>query len=76
MGMTDDPNFSKLPTHDLDLHRWWAAQAQGDPHSLGDFDMALDCIAQADASIKDQLEVVNARQVLVKKPPKYVLRTA
>lgn len=51
MGMTDDPNFSKLPARDIDLHRWWAAQ-QGNPPSLAD--MGLDCIAQADASIKDQ----------------------
>ena len=54
MDMTDDPNFSKLPTRDLDLHRWWAAQAQGDPHSLGGFDMLLDCMSEADAAAKDQ----------------------
>lgn len=51
MGMTDDPNFSKLPARDIDLHRWWVAQ-QGNPPSLAD--MGLDCIAQADASIKEQ----------------------
>jgi pimeloyl-ACP methyl ester carboxylesterase len=54
MGMTDDPNFSKLPTGDIELHRWWAAQAQGAPPSMADLDMLLDCIAEADASIKDQ----------------------
>jgi pimeloyl-ACP methyl ester carboxylesterase len=54
MGMTDDSDFSKLSARDLELHRWWAAQAQGNPPSLADLDMLLDCIAQADATIKDQ----------------------
>jgi len=52
LGMTDDPNFSKLPARDIDLHRWWGAQAQGNPLSMADM---LDCIAQADASIKGQI---------------------
>lgn len=50
--MTDDPNFSKLPARDIDLHRWWGAQPQGNALSLADM---LDCITQADASIKDQI---------------------
>jgi pimeloyl-ACP methyl ester carboxylesterase len=54
MGMTDEPNFSKLPARDIDHHRWWASQAQGNPPSVADLDMLLDCIAEADASIKDQ----------------------
>lgn len=54
MGMTDDPNFNKLPARDIDLHHWWASQAHGNPPSLADLDMLLDCIAQADATIKDQ----------------------
>jgi pimeloyl-ACP methyl ester carboxylesterase len=53
-GMTDDPNFSRLPARDIELHRLWALRAQGNPSSLGDLDMLLDCIAEADASIKDQ----------------------
>jgi hypothetical protein len=54
MGMEDDANFSKLPARDIDLHRWWASQAQGNPPSMADLDMLLDCIAEADATNKDQ----------------------
>jgi len=64
MGMTDDPNFSKLPTRDIDLHRWWDSQAQGAPPSMADLDMLLDCIAEADASIKDQTQALGDKPLV------------
>jgi len=64
MGMTDDPNFSKLPTRDIDLHRWWNSQAQGAPPSIADLDMLLDCIAEADASINDQTHALGDKPLV------------
>jgi pimeloyl-ACP methyl ester carboxylesterase len=54
VGMEDDPNFNKLPAHDLELHRWWSAHPQGNPSPLADLDMLLDCLSQADAAGKDK----------------------
>ena len=64
MGMTDDPNFSKLPPSDIDLHRWWDSQAQGAPPSMADLDMLLDCIAEADASIKEQTHALGNKPLV------------
>ena len=65
VGMTDDPNFSKLPTRDIDLHRWWDSQAQSAPPSpMADLDMLLDCIAEADASIKDQTQALGDKPLV------------
>jgi pimeloyl-ACP methyl ester carboxylesterase len=52
--MADDSIFGKLPTADLDLHRWWAAHSQGNRSPRTDLDMSLDCLSQADAATKDQ----------------------
>ena len=54
MGMEDDPNFSNLPLSDRELHLWATTQAHNQAASTGNFDMLFDCIAQADAIIKDQ----------------------
>jgi pimeloyl-ACP methyl ester carboxylesterase len=54
MGMEDDPNFSNLPLHDRELHLWATTQAHNQAASTGNFDMLFDCMAQADAIIKDQ----------------------
>jgi hypothetical protein len=62
IGMEDDPNFSKLPTRDRDLHRW-AEQSQGDV-TLDDLDMLLDCLSQADGYIKDQTHPLGDRPLV------------
>ncbi len=54
MGMEDDPNFSNLPLRDRELHLWATTQAHNQAASTSNFDMLFDCIAQADAIIKDQ----------------------
>jgi len=54
MGMEDDPNFSKLPLRDRELHLWGTTQAHNQAASTGNFDMLFDCMAQADAIINDQ----------------------
>ena len=54
MGMEDDPNFSKLPLQDRELHHWATTQARNQGASTDNFDMLFDCLAQADAMIKDQ----------------------
>ena len=65
VGMADDPNFSNLPTRDIELHRWWNSQAQGAPPSpMADLDMLLDCIAEADASIKDQTQALGDKPLV------------
>ncbi len=53
-GMTDDPNFSKLSARDRDLHNCWATYGPTNAPSMADFDMLLDCIAQADAASADR----------------------
>jgi pimeloyl-ACP methyl ester carboxylesterase len=53
--MEDDPTFNKLPARDRELHQWAAAQARGKAPSTGSpMDVLFDCLAQADAIIKDQ----------------------
>jgi pimeloyl-ACP methyl ester carboxylesterase len=64
VGMTDDSNFSKLPARNLELHRWWAAHGKGNPSSLPDLDMLLDCIAQADEIGKDQAHPLGDKPVV------------
>ena len=54
MGMEDDPNFSKLPVRDRELHHWATTQARNQAASAGNLDMLLDCVAQADVISKDQ----------------------
>ncbi len=55
LRMEDDPTFNKLPPRDRELHHWATIQARGKAASTGDpLDLLFDCIAQADAIIKDQ----------------------
>ena len=54
MGMEDDPNFSNLPLRDRELHLWATTQVHNQAASTSNFEMLFDCIAQADAIIKDQ----------------------
>jgi pimeloyl-ACP methyl ester carboxylesterase len=55
IGMEDEPNFSKLPARDRELHLWGTTQARGKATSPDNpMDMLLDCVAQADAISKDQ----------------------
>jgi pimeloyl-ACP methyl ester carboxylesterase len=54
MGMEDDPNFSKLPVRDRELHVWGTAQARDQAALRNNTDVLMDCVAQADAIIKDQ----------------------
>jgi pimeloyl-ACP methyl ester carboxylesterase len=54
MGVQDDPTFSKLSAQDRELHRWGTAQTSDRAISPDNVDMLADCVAQADASIKDQ----------------------
>jgi pimeloyl-ACP methyl ester carboxylesterase len=54
MGMEDDPNFSKLPIRDRELHLWGIAQARDQAVLRNNVDILTDCIDQADAVIKDQ----------------------
>ena len=55
ISMEDDPNFSKLPAQDRELHLWATTQARGKSNSPeSPLDMLQDCVAQADAIIKDQ----------------------
>jgi pimeloyl-ACP methyl ester carboxylesterase len=55
IGMEDDANFSKLSAGDRELHHWATTQARGKAVSTGDpLDLLFDCVAQADAIIKDQ----------------------
>jgi len=54
MGMEVDSNFSNLPLRDRELHLWATTQSHNQAASTGNFDMLFDCIAQADAIIKDQ----------------------
>jgi pimeloyl-ACP methyl ester carboxylesterase len=55
MGMEDDPNFSKLPARDRELHLWGTTQVRSKaPSTDSPLDMLLDCVAQADGIIKDQ----------------------
>ena len=55
ISMEDDPNFSKLPAQDRELHLWATTQARGKSSSPeSPLDMLQDCVAQADAIIKDQ----------------------
>jgi pimeloyl-ACP methyl ester carboxylesterase len=55
ISMEDDPNFSKLSAQDRKLHLWATTQARGKSSSPeSPLDMLQDCVAQADAIIKDQ----------------------
>jgi hypothetical protein len=48
MGMEDDPNFSKLPVRDRELHLFWGTAQARNQTSLGDnLDMLMDCVEQA-----------------------------
>jgi pimeloyl-ACP methyl ester carboxylesterase len=52
----DDPNFSKLSAQDRKLHLWATTQVRGKASSPeSPLDMLQDCVAQADAIIKDQI---------------------
>jgi pimeloyl-ACP methyl ester carboxylesterase len=53
--LEDDPTFNKLPARDRELHQWATAQVRGKEASTGNpLDLLFDCVAQADAIIKDQ----------------------
>ncbi len=55
MGMEDDPNFSKLPARDRELHLWGTTQVRSKaPSTDSRLETLLDCVAQVDEIIKDQ----------------------
>lgn len=55
MGMEDDPNFSKLPARDRELHLWGTTQVRSKAASTDrPLDMLLDCVVEADGILKDQ----------------------
>jgi pimeloyl-ACP methyl ester carboxylesterase len=55
ISMEDDPNFGKLSAQDRELHLWATTQAHGKENSSeSPLDMLQECVAQADAIIKDQ----------------------
>ncbi|MGC1904472.1 MAG: hypothetical protein WA715_11680 [Candidatus Acidiferrum sp.] len=60
--MADDPNFSKLPARDRELHRW-AEPSQGDTPNLDVLEMLLDC-PSADGVTKDQTHPLGDRPLV------------
>lgn len=51
-GMQDDPNFSRLPSQDRDLHLWFMAKARDQAALQANHEIVPQCSADADAILE------------------------
>jgi pimeloyl-ACP methyl ester carboxylesterase len=52
VGMESDPNFTKLPSRDQELHLWAMSQTRDQTALQNNFEVSQECTAEADAITK------------------------
>src|SRR5207249_11924713 len=53
IGLEGDPNFSKLPSRDRELHLWAIAQTRDQAALQHNHEVSMECTGQADAIAKE-----------------------
>jgi pimeloyl-ACP methyl ester carboxylesterase len=77
IGLEDDPNFSKLPQRDRELHLWAVAQIRDKAALQSNHEVSMECAPQADAIAKEQTQPLGDKPLVdvstdMMRSPEYV----
>jgi len=64
IGLEDDPNFSKLPQRDRELHLWAIAQTRDQMALQSNHEVSMECAPQAEAIAKEHTQTLGDKPLV------------